>query len=185
MKGVPSGTPFFVPVNNSAADDERPACLWHVASKSQGMRPALWKAVADHLKKHEQPYRLTAKDDFNARVVLKGSKALVRAFYQPREGDVPGEATISLTLDGQSEIGAIAAFLSNQKRYAKKLPSTLHFSQELSSRRPGGLGEARLTFKANVVSWHDTKLIERLSLFYADSAHALFLLHHDLMTAGE
>jgi hypothetical protein len=117
--------------------------------------------------------------------VLKDSKALVRAFYQPREGDVPGEATISLTLDGQSEIGAIAAFLSNQKRYAKKLPSTLHFSQELSSRRPGGLGEARLTFKANVVSWHDAKLIERLSLFYADSAHALFQLHHDLMTAGE
>ena len=44
------------------------------------------------------------------------------------------------------DIGAIAAFLSNQKRYAKKLPSTLHFSQELSQRRPGGLGEARLTF---------------------------------------
>jgi hypothetical protein len=36
-----------------------------------------------------------------------------------------------------------------------------------------------------VVSWHDAKLIERLSLFYADSAHALFQLHHDLMTAGE
>jgi len=182
---VPIGTPFFVPVNNSTEYDIPPACLRHDFGKSEDMRPALWKAVADHLKPHEAAYRLTAKDDFNARVVLKGSKALVRAFYQPREGDVPGEATISLTLDGQSEIGAIAAFLSNQKRYAKKLPSTLHFSQELSHRRPGGLGEARLTFKANVVSWHDTKLIERLSLFYADSAHALFQLHNELMTAGE
>lgn len=182
---MPSGTPFFVPVNNSAAAGERSACVPRKDGKSPGMRPALWKAVADHLKQREAAYRLTAKDDFNARVVLKGSKALVRAFYQPREGDVPGEATISLTLDGQSEIGAIAAFLSNQKRYAKKLPSTLHFSQELSHRRPGGLGEARLTFKANVVSWHDTKLIERLSLFYADSAHALFLLHEELMTAGD
>jgi hypothetical protein len=182
---VPTGTPFFVPVNNSSGHRERSACLWHGFGKSQGMRPALWKAVADHLKTHEQPYRLTAKDDFNARVALKGSTALVRAFYQPREGDVPGEATISLTLDGQSEIGAIAAFLSNQKRYAKKLPATLHFSQELSNRRPGGLGEARLTFKANVVSWHDAKLIERLSLFYADNAHALFQLHRELMTAGE
>jgi hypothetical protein len=182
---VPTGTPFFVPVNNSTEYDISPACLWHKSRKSEDMRPALWKAVADHLKKHDHPYRLTAKDDFNARVMLKGSKALVRAFYQPREGDVPGEATISLTLDGQSEIGAIAAFLSNQKRYAKKLPSTLHFSQELSRRRPGGLGEARLTFKANVVSWHDTKLIERLSVFYADSAHALFQLHIELMTAGE
>lgn len=182
---MPIGTPFFVPVNNSEADDVRSACLRRAAAKSLRMRPALWKAVADHLKKLDQPYRLTAKDDFNARVQFKGSTALIRAFYQPREGDVPGEATISLTLDGQSEIGAIAAFLSNQKRYAKKLPSTLYFSQELSNRRPGGLGEARLTFKANVVSWHDTKLIARLSLFYADSAHALFRLHTELMTAGE
>ncbi len=149
------------------------------------MRPALWKAVAAHLKKLGQPYRLTVRDDFNARVQFKGSTALIRAFYQPREGDVPGEATISLTLDGQSEIGAIAAFLANQKRYAKKLPATLYFSQELSHRRPGGLGEARLTFKANVVSWHDAKLIGRLSLFYADNAHALCQLHRDLMTTGE
>lgn len=154
-------------------------------TESRRMRPALWKAAADRLKAHAQSYRLTARDDFNARIVLKGSKALVRAFYQPREGDVPGEATMSLTLDGQSEIGAIAAFLSNQKRYAKKLPSTLFFSQELSHRRPGGLGEARLTFKANVVSWHDAKLIERLSQFYADSAHALFQLHRELTAAGE
>ena len=147
------------------------------------MRPALWKAVAEHLKTHDAAYRLTARDDFNARVVLKGSKALVRAFYQPREGDVPGEATVHLTLDGQSQLGAIAAFLSDQKRYAKKLPSTLHFSQELSARKPEGLGEARLTFKANVVSWHDTKLIERLGVFYADSFHALFQLHAELTTA--
>ena len=52
-----------------------------------------------------------------------------------------GEATVHLTLDGQSQLGAIAAVLSDQKKYAKKLPSTLHFSQELSQRRPGGLGE--------------------------------------------
>ena len=149
------------------------------------MRPALWKAVAERLKQHDAAYSLTARDDFNARVTLKGSTALVRAFYQPREGDVPGEATVHLTLDGQSQIGAIAAFLSDQKRYAKKLPSTLHFSQELSARKPQGLGEARLTFKANVVSWHDTKLIDRLSLFYADSALALFQLHNELMPAGE
>ena len=115
---MPTGTPFFVPVNNSSVYDERSACLWHGFSNSQGMRPALWKAVADHLKQHEQPYRLTARDDFNARVVLKGSKALIRAFYQPREGDVPGEATISLTLDGQSEIGAIAAFFAMSNRLA-------------------------------------------------------------------
>jgi len=149
------------------------------------MRPALWKAVAERLKQHDASYRLTARDDFNARVTLKGSTALIRAFYQPREGDVPGEATVHLTLDGQSQLGAIAAFLSDQKRYAKKLPSTLHFSQELSARKPEGLGEARLTFKANVVSWHDTKLIDRLSLFYAESALALFQLHNELMTAGE
>jgi hypothetical protein len=149
------------------------------------MRPALWKAVAERLKQHDAAYRLTARDDFNARVTIKSSTALIRAFYQPREGDVPGEATVHLTLDGQSQLGAIAAFLSDQKRYAKKLPSTLHFSQELSARKPEGLGEARLTFKANVVSWHDTKLIDRLSLFYADSALALFQLHTELMTAGE
>ena len=149
------------------------------------MRPALWKAVAERLKQQDAAYRLTARDDFNARVTIKSSTALIRAFYQPREGDVPGEATVHLTLDGQSQLGAIAAFLSDQKRYAKKLPSTLHFSQELSARKPEGLGEARLTFKANVVSWHDTKLIDRLSLFYADSALALFQLHTELMTAGE
>jgi hypothetical protein len=149
------------------------------------MRPALWKAVAAHLKQSGSTYRLTAKDDFNARATLKGSTAVIRAFYQPREGDVAGEATVHLSLDGQSEIGAIAAFLSNQKRFAKKLPSTLYFSQELSRRKPDGLGEARLTFKANVVSWHDTKLIERLSLFYADSIRALFQLHAELMTAEE
>ena len=149
------------------------------------MRPALWKAVAENLKAHDAAYRLTARDDFNARATLKGSTALVRAFYQPREGDVPGEATVNLTLDGQSQLGAIAAFLSDQKRYAKKLPSTLHFSQELSARKPEGLGEARLTFKANVVSWHDSKLIERLGVFYAESFHALFQLHAELTEAGE
>ncbi len=149
------------------------------------MRPALWKAVAENLKAHDAAYRLTARDDFNARATLKGSTALVRAFYQPREGDVPGEATVHLTLDGQSQLGAIAAFLSDQKRYAKKLPSTLHFSQELSARKPEGLGEARLTFKANVVSWHDSKLIERLGVFYADRFHALFQLHAELTEAGE
>jgi len=182
---VPFGTPFFVPVNNSPAYDERSACLRRGFGQHAGMRPALWKAVATHLKKQGHPYRLTARDDFNARVQFTGSAALIRAFYQPREGDVPGEATVSLTLDGQSEIGAIAAFLANQKRYAKKLPSTLYFSQELSHRRPGGLGEARLTFKANVVSWHDAKLIERISLFYADNAQALCQLHAELTTAGE
>ena len=150
-----------------------------------GMRPALWKAVADNLKPRDAAYRLTARDDFNARVSLKNSAALVRAFYQPREGDVPGEATVTLTLDGQSQLGAIAAFLSDQKRYAKKLPSTLHFSQELSARKPEGLGQACLTFKANVVSWHDPKLIARLAVFYAESAHALFQLHAELMAAGE
>ena len=155
------------------------------SARLRDMRPALWKAVAVHLKAHDAAYRLTARDDFNARVTLKGSTALVRAFYQPREGDVPGEATVHLTLDGQSQLGAIAAFLSDQKKYAKKLPSTLHFSQELSARKPEGLGEARLTFKANVVSWHDSKLIERLSVFYADSLHALFKLHRELTAAGE
>ena len=153
------------------------------SARLRDMRPALWKAVAGHLKAHDAAYRLTARDDFNARVTLKDSSALVRAFYQPREGDVPGEATVHLTLDGQSQLGAIAAFLSAQKKYAKKLPSTLHFSQELSARKPEGLGEARLTFKANVVSWHDSKLIERLSLFYADSFHALFQLHRELTAA--
>ena len=182
---MPHGTPFFVPVNNSPGYDERSACLGPETGKTLGMRPALWKAVADHLKKHDPAYRLTARDDFNARATLKGSTAIIRGFYQPREGDVPGEATVTLTLDAQSELGAIAAFLSDQKRYAKKLPSTLHFSQELSQRRRDGLGEARLTFKANVVSWHDAKLIERLSLFYASSAHALFQLHAELMTAGD
>jgi len=180
---VPLGTPFFAPVNNSAGYDEPSACLWPGFSKSKAMRPALWKAVAEHLKKTEPAYRLTARDDFNARVVLKGSTALIRAFYQPREGDVAGEATVYLTLDGQSEIGAIAAFLADQKRYAKKLPAALHFSQELSQRKPEGLGEARLTFKAGVVSWHDDNLIKRLSVFYADSVHALFQLHAQLMTA--
>ena len=149
------------------------------------MRPALWQAVADNLKESHPDLRLVAKDDFNATLRAKGSTARLGLFYQPREGDVPGEATVHLTLDGQSQLGAIAAFLSDQKKYAKKLPSTLHFSQELSARKPEGLGEARLTFKANVVSWHDSKLIERLGVFYADSFHALFQLHAELTEAGE
>ena len=126
---MPDGTPFFVPVNNSAAYDERPACLWHGIGKSQGMRPALWKAVADHLKKLAPAYRLTARDDFNARASLKGSTAIVRGFYQPREGDVPGEATVTLTLDAQSELGAIAAFLSDQKRSTRSIPTTPTYSR--------------------------------------------------------
>jgi hypothetical protein len=149
------------------------------------MRPALWKAVADRLKQQEPTHALTARDDFNARIKAQAGPTLVRCFYQPREGDVPGEATVSLTLDGRTEIAAIAAFLADQKRFARKLPSTLYFTQELSERRPGGLGEARLTFKANVVSWHDAKLIERLSGFYADGAVALFRLRAELMTSDD
>ena len=79
------------------------------------MRPALWKAVADHLKKHEAAYRLTARDDFNARVVLKGSKALVRAFYQPREGDVPGELRSRAKVVNFGVLYGMSAFrLSNE-----------------------------------------------------------------------
>ncbi len=177
--------PFLRLSITQASLSARPACLLDGSYDTDGMRPALWKAVADKLKVLSPAYRLTARDDFNARVALKGSAAVVRAFYQPREGEVPGEATVTLSLDGQSQLGAIAAFLSDQKRYAKKLPATLHFSQELSSRRPEGLGRACLTFKANVVSWHDQALIERLSGFYADSFHALFQLHAELMTTGE
>lgn len=148
------------------------------------MRPALWKAVATQLKFTNPEYRLTAVDDFNARISLQGSKARVRAFYQPREGEVPGEGTVSLTLNAQKEIGAITYFLSEQKRFAKKLRAPLHFTQRIEQGRKIDLGEADFTFKADIISWHDKDLIDRLSVFYADSAHTLFALHAEIITAG-
>ena len=149
------------------------------------MRPALWQAVAAELKKTNPDCRLTAEDDFNARIKAKDSSARIRAFYQPREGDVPGEARIWLSLDGDKELEAIAHYLTEQERYAKTFKFPLHFSQELSTRRGDTLGEALLAFKASVVSWHGTDLIDRVTGFYAESARDLIALHADLIQHRE
>lgn len=149
------------------------------------MRPALWQAVAAELKKTHPDCRLTAEDDFNARIKAKDSSARIRAFYQPREGDVPGEASVWLSLDGDKELGAIAHYLSEQERYAKTLRFPLHFSQQMSARHGDKLGEATLAFKASVVSWHGSDFIDRVTGFYAESARDLIALHADLIQHRE
>lgn len=149
------------------------------------MRPALWQAVAAELKTTHPDCRLTAVDDFNARIKARDSTARIRAFYQPREGDVAGEARIWLSLDGQTELDAIAHYISEQETYAKRLKYPLHFSQELAQHLPDGLGEATLSFKASVVSWHSADFISRVSGFYADSVRDLIALHADLSLRRE
>lgn len=149
------------------------------------MRPALWQAVAAKLKQTNPECRLTAVDDFNARIKAKDSSARIRAFYQPREGDVPGEARIWLSFDGDKELELIAHYLTEQDRYAKNFKHPLHFSQILSPQRGNRLGEALMCFKASVVSWHGTELIERVSGFYAEAARDLVNLHAELIQHRE
>jgi len=144
------------------------------------MTPALWQAVIARLKIIYPSARLTAVDDFNARIKVKDSKAKLRAFYQPREGDVPGEAKVWLSFNGQTELGAISSFVIEQERYAKSFKFPLHFNQKISKRLPDGLGEATLTFKAGVVSWHNDELIQRIASFYAESIGTLLNLHAEL-----
>ena len=83
------------------------------------MRPALWQAVADNLRESHPDLRLVAKDDFNATLRAKGSTARLGLFYQPREGDVPGEGHAFLLLDGRTEMGAIAPFLAEQEGFER------------------------------------------------------------------
>ncbi len=144
------------------------------------MRPALWQAVAERLKVLRPAARLVAADHFNARVTLPGSSARLRLFYQPREGEVPGEARVWLTFDGQRELDAVAQYLESQEQLAKTAPHPLHFHQQIEQDRPDGLGEATLGFQTGVVSWHGDELIARFAGYYAEGADALFRLHSEL-----
>jgi hypothetical protein len=141
------------------------------------MRPALWKAVADNLKESHPDLKLVAKDDFNATLRAKGSTARLGLFYQPREGDVPGEGHASLTLDGRSEMGAIAYFLAEQATLAKELAQPIHFQQTIDDARAESLGAARISLQATVVSRHGDELVDRISVWYANAARSLLRLH--------
>ena len=144
------------------------------------MRPALWQAVAARLKVLRPTARLVASDHFNARVSLPGSSARLRMFYQPREGEVPGEARVWLTFDGERELDAVAQYIESQDRLAKTAPHPLHFSQRIEQDKPDGLGEATLGFQTGVVSWHGDALIDRFARYYAEGADALLRLHSEL-----
>jgi hypothetical protein len=141
------------------------------------MRPALWQAVADNLKDSHPDVRLIAKDDFNATLRARGSTARLGLFYQPREGDVPGEGHAFLLLDGRTEIGAIAFFLSEQETFAKELEQPIHFQQTIDDAKAESLGEARISLQATVVTAHGGELVDRISVWYANGARALLQLH--------
>lgn len=144
------------------------------------MRPALWQAVAERLKVLRPTARLVAADHFNARVSLPGSSARLRMFYQPREGEVPGEARVWLTFEGARELEAVAQYVDAQDRLAKTAPHPLHFSQRIGKDRPDAVVEATLGFQTGVVSWHDDELIVRFAGYYAEGADALLSLHSEL-----
>ncbi len=141
------------------------------------MRPALWQAVADNLKESHPDLRLVAKDDFNATLRAKGSTARLALFYQPREGEVPGEGQVSLTLDGRTEMGAIAHFLAEQESFAKELAQPVHFRQTIDDAKAESLGEATISLQATAVTAHGDELIDRISVWYANGARALLRLH--------
>ena len=141
------------------------------------MRPALWQAVADNLKESHPDLRLVAKDDFNATLRAKGSTARLGLFYQPREGDVPGEGHAFLVLDGRTEIGAIAFFLAEQETFARELEQPIHFRQTIDDAKAESLGEARISLQATVVTAHGGELVDRISVWYANAARALLQLH--------
>jgi hypothetical protein len=141
------------------------------------MRPALWQAVAENLKESHPDLKLVTKDDFNATIRAKGSTARISLFYQPREGDVPGEGHASLTLDGRTELGAISYFLAEQEALAKELEQPIHFQQVIEDAAAEALGEARISLQATVVSRHGDDLIDRISVWYANAARSLLRLH--------
>ncbi len=144
------------------------------------MRPALWQAVAERLKALRPTARLVATDHFNARVTLPGSTARLRLFYQPREGEVPGEARVWLTFDGERELDVVAEYIERKERLAESAPHPLHFSQRLDPDDPGGVGDATLGFQTGVVTWHGDELIGRFADYYAEGADALLSLHSEL-----
>jgi hypothetical protein len=96
---------------------------------------------------------------------------------QPREGDVPGEGQVSLLLDGRTEMGAIAYFLSEQETFAKELEQPIHFQQTIDDAKAESLGEARISLQATVVTAHGGELVDRISVWYANGARALLRLH--------
>jgi hypothetical protein len=144
------------------------------------MRPALWQAVAERLKALRPSARLVATDHFNARVSLPGSTARLRLFYQPREGEVPGEARVWLTFDGTRELDTVAQYIEEQERLAKSAPHPLHFSQSIPKDDPGGVGDATLGFQTGVVSWHRDEMIARFAGYYAEGVDALLRVHSEL-----
>lgn len=143
-------------------------------------QPALWKAVIAELAEKGCPYKLKVIDDFNAQVILKKTLVQLHAFYQPREGKVPGEGRVWLNLEGPTKISALAFFCAEKERIAQHVKQTLHMKHALSPSLPIEESEATISVNASVVSNHNDDLIQRISIWYAASIASMLWLHQEI-----
>jgi len=140
----------------------------------------LWKAINAQLKVGGSTTKLRALDEFRAKTKLKDDWCTLHASYQPREGRIAGHLRFELVAEGPEAMTVVANFLSDENRLLKKLKQKLVFEHVLDPELPPECSEATLKIEAQIVSWHGTDLIDRLTPWAAEAVSALLWIHDEI-----
>lgn len=139
----------------------------------------LWKAINAQLKVAGSTTKLRALDEFRAKTKLKDDWCTLHASYQPREGRIAGHLRFELLAEGPEAMTVIANFLSDEKRLLKKVKQN-SFLNTYSTPNSPECSEATLKIEAQIVSWHGTDLIDRLTPWAAEAISALLWIHDEI-----
>jgi len=143
-------------------------------------RHPLWTAINAQLKEAGSPAKLRALDGFRAKAKLQDDWCTLYASYQPREGRIAGYLRFELVAEGPEAMTVVANFLRDEERLLKKVKQKLVFEHVLDPELPPECSEATLKLEAQIVSWHNTDLIDRLAPWAAEAIAALLWIHTEI-----
>jgi hypothetical protein len=141
---------------------------------------ALWKAINAQLKAAGSTTKLRALDEFRAKAKLKDEWCTLHASYQPREGRIAGHLRFELVAEGPATMTVVTNYLCDEERLLKKVKQKLTFEHVLDPELPPECCEATLKIEAEIVAWHGTNLIERLTPWAAEAINALLWIHDEI-----
>lgn len=141
---------------------------------------ALWKALNAQLKAAGSTVKLRALDEFRAKAKLKDDWCTLYASYQPREGRIAGYLRFELVAEGPEAMTVVANFLRDEDRLLKKVQQKLVFEHVLDPELPPECSEATLKLEAQIISWHGTDLIDRLTPWATGAITALLWIHDEI-----
>ncbi len=143
-------------------------------------RHPLWTAINAQLKVAGSPAKLRALDGLRAKAKLQDDWCTLYASYQPREGRIAGYLRFELVAEGPEAMTVVANFLRDEERLLKKVKQKLVFEHVLDPELPPECSEATLKLEAQIVSWHNTDLIDRLAPWAAEAIAALLWIHTEI-----